>query len=804
MLGLSDRGRLFTLLGFLFKGSIEESLKITHEMVKDGGDPVVIMQDILDLVLLKGFEEVNHSPSPAQALDMVLIRLCYMAEMPSLNDLIESFKGGDKQTSTPSVPRPMMAVPVPNGKPQTAFPLPASFEEMVKLLERSEPLLSGNLQLQSQMAEMQKRLEQEEITGTSGAGMVTVTINGKAEMKGVKIDPALADPKEIEILEDLIVAAYNDAKVKLDAYTSEEMSKVSGGLSLPGIYLKTLVGVTTVWIGFLEGMVEASSYAMKLFSGMFSDYIGRRKPIMIFGYMLSVFSRPLLAATPRDAMVADVAHRKRIGASYGLKRSLGTAGSFFGAVCGILAMIWTHNNYQQNQKTLITLQFLQKFLCLPQKDANLFIGLTFACSGRTFLILHAHSNFGLENTYAPAIMMLFNAGWCVASYPVGVLADRMNRYWFLAIGIIFIVLADLILATDVGAGNIAHHYGEAYAFLGSVVATLAFGAAQASTTPAAPDAAKKTPDVALKAAETAAKDVASSAANSAACAYISGEEALSQLRLRAERLKVNKAAVHMASSTQLQDILVAVDKLSNLKLAIIDSIQTMISEEITSAAGTVSQVRACTQDLIASAKKQGYVVILVGHVTKEGERNYDYRILRSVKNRFGATDEIGVFAMGDQGLTEVRNPSELFLANHQNEVSGTAIFAGMEGTRPILLEIQALVAPSYLASPRRTAVGWDSNRLSMILAVLEARCGLSFGNKDIYLNVAGGLKITEPAVDLAVAAALISAIKNQPVPSSSIYFGEIGLTGEVRPVSHSELRFKEAEKLGFTEAFYFL
>jgi DNA repair protein RadA/Sms len=315
--------------------------------------------------------------------------------------------------------------------------------------------------------------------------------------------------------------------------------------------------------------------------------------------------------------------------------------------------------------------------------------------------------------------------------------------------------------------------------------------------------------------------VVASLSQSAACAYISGEEALSQLRLRAERLKVNKAAVHMASSTQLQDILVAVDKLSNLKLAIIDSIQTMISEEITSAAGTVSQVRACTQDLIASAKKQGHVVILVGHVTKEGvlagprvlehmvdtvlyfegERNYDYRILRSVKNRFGATDEIGVFAMGDQGLTEVRNPSELFLANHQNEVSGTAIFAGMEGTRPILLEIQALVAPSYLASPRRTAVGWDSNRLSMILAVLEARCGLSFGNKDIYLNVAGGLKITEPAADLAVAAALISAIKNQPGPSSSIYFGEIGLTGEVRPVSHSELRFKEAEKLGFTEAF---
>ena len=315
--------------------------------------------------------------------------------------------------------------------------------------------------------------------------------------------------------------------------------------------------------------------------------------------------------------------------------------------------------------------------------------------------------------------------------------------------------------------------------------------------------------------------VVAALSKNAICAYVSGEEALSQLRLRAERLKVNKAAVHMAASNQLHDILEALRKLPDLKLAIIDSIQTMCVSTIESAAGTVSQVRACTQELIAAAKKQGYVVVLVGHVTKEGviagprvlehmvdtvlyfegERNYDYRILRSVKNRFGATDEIGVFAMGDKGLSEVTNPSELFLANHQNEVSGTAIFAGIEGTRPILLEIQALVAPSYLPSPRRTAVGWDSNRLSMILAVLEARCGLSFGNRDIYLNVAGGLKITEPAADLAVAAALISALKNRPVPVSSIYFGEIGLTGEVRPVSHSELRLKEAEKLGFTQAY---
>ncbi len=306
------------------------------------------------------------------------------------------------------------------------------------------------------------------------------------------------------------------------------------------------------------------------------------------------------------------------------------------------------------------------------------------------------------------------------------------------------------------------------------------------------------------------------------CAYVSGEEALSQLRLRADRLQVNKAAVHMAASTHVGHIINALEQLPNLALVIVDSIQTMAVESLESAAGTVSQVRASAQEFITSAKKKGHVVILVGHVTKEGvlagprvlehmvdavlyfegERNYDYRILRSIKNRFGATDEIGVFSMENQGLTEVKNPSALFLANHQQEVSGTAIFAGVEGTRPLLLEIQALVAPSYLASPRRTAVGWDNNRLSMILAVLESRCGISSANRDIYLNVAGGLKINEPAADLAVAAALISALKNRPVPVGSVYFGEIGLAGEVRSVNHTEIRLKEAEKLGFSNAFF--
>lgn len=306
------------------------------------------------------------------------------------------------------------------------------------------------------------------------------------------------------------------------------------------------------------------------------------------------------------------------------------------------------------------------------------------------------------------------------------------------------------------------------------------------------------------------------------CAYISGEEAVAQVRLRAQRLNVpNNPKLHLAAATNVQDIIAAIDDIGGVELAIIDSIQTMVNESIDSAPGTVSQVRACAHELITAAKKRNMCIVLVGHVTKEGvlagprvlehmvdtvlyfegERNYQYRILRSVKNRYGATDEIGVFEMTDRGLQEVHNPSALFLSNHQTAVSGSAIFAGIEGTRPILTEIQALVAPSYLASPRRTAVGWDGGRLSMILAVLESRCGLVFGNKDVYLNVAGGLKITEPAADLAVAAALVSALTNTPLPEQSIFFGEVGLSGEIRHVSHSEARLKEAAKLGFLEAF---
>lgn len=306
------------------------------------------------------------------------------------------------------------------------------------------------------------------------------------------------------------------------------------------------------------------------------------------------------------------------------------------------------------------------------------------------------------------------------------------------------------------------------------------------------------------------------------CAYVSGEEAVAQVRLRAQRLNVpTNPKIHLASAVNVQDIIAALDDIGDIELVIIDSIQTMVHESIDSAPGTVSQVRTCAHELITAAKKRNMCVVLVGHVTKEGvlagprvlehmvdtvlyfegERNYQYRILRSVKNRYGATDEIGVFEMTDQGLQEVLNPSALFLSNHQTAVSGSAIFAGIEGTRPILTEIQALVAPTYLASPRRTAVGWDGGRLSMILAVLESRCGLVFGNKDVYLNVAGGLKITEPAADLAVAAALVSALTNLPLPEQSIFFGEVGLSGEIRAVSHSEARLKEAAKLGFREAF---
>jgi DNA repair protein RadA/Sms len=302
--------------------------------------------------------------------------------------------------------------------------------------------------------------------------------------------------------------------------------------------------------------------------------------------------------------------------------------------------------------------------------------------------------------------------------------------------------------------------------------------------------------------------------------YISGEEAIGQVRLRAERLGLRDAPVELASETSVEDILATVSDGKIPRLIIIDSIQTMWTDTVESAPGTVTQVRGSAQALIRFAKKSGAAVILVGHVTKdgqiagprvvehmvdavlsfEGEGSHQFRILRAVKNRFGPTDEIGVFEMTGLGLREVTNPSELFLSERDLGQPGTAVFAGIEGTRPVLVEMQALVAPSSLGTPRRAVVGWDPSRLSMVLAVLEAHCGVRLGGHDVYLNVAGGLRIHEPAADLAAAAALVSSLANSPLPADAVYFGEVSLSGAVRPVAQSGARLKEAAKLGFTRA----
>jgi len=301
--------------------------------------------------------------------------------------------------------------------------------------------------------------------------------------------------------------------------------------------------------------------------------------------------------------------------------------------------------------------------------------------------------------------------------------------------------------------------------------------------------------------------------------YITGEESLDQVRLRAARLGVIGAPLTLAAETDLTAMLHGL-RHNDYGLVIIDSIQTVHWDALDSTAGTVAQVRACAGELIRLAKQQGFTLMLVGHVTKEGtiagprvlehmvdcvlyfegDRNHQFRILRTVKNRFGATDEIGVFSMTQSGLQEVHNPSALFLAERDTPVSGTAVFAGMEGTRPLLVEIQALVAPAGYGTPRRAVVGWDSARLAMILAVLESRADMSFGQLDVYLNVAGGLRITEPAADLAVAAALVSAAVGAPLPERQVIMGEIGLSGEIRAVNQLDLRLKESAKLGFTSA----
>src|SRR5580698_9182647 len=302
--------------------------------------------------------------------------------------------------------------------------------------------------------------------------------------------------------------------------------------------------------------------------------------------------------------------------------------------------------------------------------------------------------------------------------------------------------------------------------------------------------------------------------------YISGEEAVAQVRLRAERLGLGEAAVELAAETSVEDIVATLSHGKAPQLTVIDSIQTMWTQTVEAAPGTVTQVRGSAAELIRFAKRTGGVVILVGHVTKdgqiagprvvehmvdavlsfEGEGSQHFRILRSIKNRFGPTDEIGVFEMTGLGLREVTNPSELFLSGRDLGTPGTAVFAGIEGTRPVLVEIQALVAPTSLGTPRRAVVGWDPSRLSMVLAVLEAHCGVKLSGHDVYLNVAGGLRIQEPAADLAAAAALVSSLANAPLPVDAVYFGEISLSGAVRPVAQTSARLKEAAKLGFGRA----
>jgi DNA repair protein RadA/Sms len=302
--------------------------------------------------------------------------------------------------------------------------------------------------------------------------------------------------------------------------------------------------------------------------------------------------------------------------------------------------------------------------------------------------------------------------------------------------------------------------------------------------------------------------------------YVSGEEAVDQIRLRAARLGLADAAISLAASINVRDIAAALESERDLAMVVIDSIQTMWLEGIESAPGTVTQVRAAGFELIRLAKQRGFCLVLVGHVTKEGtlagprvlehmvdavlhfegDRGHQFRILRGTKNRFGATDEIGVFEMTDHGLAEVANPSALFLAERRGHIAGSAVFAGLEGSRPVLLEIQALLSANPGGSPRRSVVGWDSGRLAMLLAVLEARCDLKLSGLDVYLNVAGGLRISEPAADLAVAAALASAATGKPTHAGAVYFGEVGLSGEVRQVAQAELRLKEAAKLGFERA----
>ncbi|MCX8002899.1 MAG: DNA repair protein RadA [Anoxybacillus mongoliensis] len=298
--------------------------------------------------------------------------------------------------------------------------------------------------------------------------------------------------------------------------------------------------------------------------------------------------------------------------------------------------------------------------------------------------------------------------------------------------------------------------------------------------------------------------------------YISGEESVKQTKLRAERLDVTAEHLYVLSETNLEHIIQTIDEMKPA-FVVIDSIQTIYRSEITSAPGSVSQVRECTAELMRLAKTKGIAIFIVGHVTKEGalagprilehmvdtvlyfegERHHTYRILRAVKNRFGSTNEIGIFEMKEMGLTEVKNPSEIFLEERSKGAAGSTVVASMEGTRPVLVEIQALVSPTSFGTPRRMATGIDHNRVSLLMAVLEKRVGLLLQNQDAYLKVAGGIKLDEPAIDLAIAVSIASSFRDQPTNHTDVVIGEVGLTGEVRRVSRIEQRVQEAAKLGF-------
>ena len=301
--------------------------------------------------------------------------------------------------------------------------------------------------------------------------------------------------------------------------------------------------------------------------------------------------------------------------------------------------------------------------------------------------------------------------------------------------------------------------------------------------------------------------------------YVSGEESPEQIKLRAERLSINSDRILLLPETVVEQILSVADKLKPAAI-VVDSIQTVYTEELTSAPGSVGQIRESAAKMMFYAKRSGTPVFLIGHVTKEGaiagprvlehlvdtvlyfegDRGHPFRILRTVKNRFGSTNEIGVFEMTDSGLREISNPSELFLSERPLNTSGSTVIASIEGTRPVLVELQALVSPTTFGMPRRTSMGIDFNRLNLLIAVLEKKGGIHLGGMDVFINIVGGLKIVEPAADLGIIAAIVSSFRELPLDPQTFVFGEVGLSGEVRAVAQSEARIKEAAKVGFKRA----